>query len=91
MDHILVDVETFDRFHTEKWGWVPEFCKPATISAGSSTDIAAPQEVIPAQDVVWLGETPETIHVYRSTSRTRQLEWLHFRAGVCGVELKKRV
>jgi hypothetical protein len=89
MDRFLIEVGTFDRFHAEKWGWVPEFRKPATISAGSSTDIAAPQEVTPAQDVTWLGETPKTIHVYRSTSTPRQLEWLQFRAGVRGVELKK--
>ena len=68
MDRFLIDVETFDRFHAENWGWVPEFRKPATISAGSSTDIAAPQEATPAQDVTWLGETPETLRVYTSAS-----------------------
>ena len=70
MDRFLMEVETFDCFRAENWGWVPQFCKPATISAGSSSD-PAPQ-VTPAQEVVWLGKTPKTISVYPTIGLPKQ-------------------
>ena len=87
MDQFLIEVETLDRFHAEKWGWLPEFCKPATISAGSSSDPML--QVTPAQEVVWFGKTPKAISVYPPIGLARQLAWLQRRAAACGVELEK--
>jgi hypothetical protein len=68
------------------WGWVIPYAKPATISAGSSTD--PPPETTPAA-VAWLGKAPESLTIVRTSNTFRQLEWLQYRAGLCNIELKK--
>ena len=78
--------EPLDLYHAEKWGWVTPYAKPATISAGSSTD--PPPETTPAT-VAWLGKAPADLTVVRSSNPFRQLEWLKYRAGLCTIELKK--
>jgi hypothetical protein len=66
---------------------VNPYAKPATISAGSSTD-QPPAETTPAT-VAWLGKAPESLTIVRTSNTFRQLEWLQYRAGLCGIELKK--
>ena len=80
-------VEPLDLFDAEKWGWVIPYAKPVTISAGSSTD-PPPAAPTPAT-VAWLGKEPANLTVVRASGVFRQLEWLQYRAGLCGIELKK--
>ena len=76
--------EALDLYQAELW--VAPYAKPATISAGSSTD--PPAETTPAT-VAWLGKAPASLTVIRTSHLFRQLEWLQYRAGLCGIELKK--
>ena len=60
--------EPLDLYHAERWGWVIPYAKPATISAGSSTD--ATPATTPAT-VAWLGKSPANLTVTRSSSPWR--------------------